>query len=324
MTSAGARATAPSNSTARWDVRRLPRQDGRRFLVTGATAGIGYFIAEQLAGAGAEVILAARGRARIDLARQAIIARIPDARLQSVTVDLGDLGSVRRTADRLNAQGPLHGAVLNAGLLARDARAETVDGHELLYGTNHLGHFALSALVFPVLAQGGGRLVTMGSVAARRGTVDLDDLESTAPPYRGFDTYRRSKLAQMMFAFELDRRLRAEGSPVVSLLAHPGGALDGLTPSRPPAFDRRTSSLVRAVPLAPVVQGKDHAAWPAIRALLDPEARGGQLWGPRVLRSKGRPALEKPTAAMTNSAAAQRLWEKSEDATGVRWDLSTM
>ncbi len=306
-----------------WNTDRLPRQEGRRFLVTGATAGIGYFLAEQLAGTGAEVVLAARSQAKSALAQRAITARIPAARLGSVLLDLGDLDSVRRAADHLDAHGPLHGVVLNAGVLARDARAETADGHELVYGTNHLGHFALSALVYPALARGRGRLVTMGSVAARRATLDLDDLESTTSPYRGFDTYRRSKLAQMIFAFELDRRLSAARSPVLSLVAHPGGALDGLTPSRPPAFNRRTSSLVRAIPLAPVVQGKEHAAWSAVRALLDPDVRGGQLWGPRVLRSKGRPVLDDPTAAMTDIAAAQRLWDESEQAAGIRWDVST-
>ncbi len=310
-------------STTPWIVDRLPHQETKRFLVTGATSGIGYFIAEQLAGAGADVILAARSQMKIELAQEAITARIPTAPLQSVILDLGDLGSIRRAAHQLQRKGPLHGAVLNAGVLAQDPRTETADGHELVYGTNHLGHFALSALIYPALARDGARLVTVGSVAARRATLDLGNLESTMSPYRGFDTYKRSKLAQMIFAFELDRRLGATQSPVLSLVAHPGGALDGFTPNRPPALTHSRSSALRALPLFLVAQGKHEAAWPAVRALLDPDAEGGQLWGPRVLRSKGRPVLEKPSAAMTDVAVAQRLWAVSEQATGATWPTLT-
>jgi NAD(P)-dependent dehydrogenase (short-subunit alcohol dehydrogenase family) len=302
-----------------WAVDRLPRQDGKRFVVTGATAGIGYFIAEQLASAGAEVILAARAAERAERARQAITARIPDARLAHLSLDLADLASVRRAAETLNQQGPLNGAILNAGMLAQDDRTETPDGHELVYGTNHLGHFTLAALIYPALARGQGRLVAMGSVAARRATLDFDNLQSTAAPYRGFDTYKRSKLAQMIFAFELDRRLTAAHSPVTSIVAHPGGALDGLTPSRPPMHTPTFAARLRVLPLAPLAQGKDHAAWPAIRALLDPTASGGQLWAPRLPRSKGRPVLETPTAVMTDPATGSRLWDASVETTGTPW-----
>lgn len=306
-------------STTDWDVNRLPDQQGKRFLVTGASAGIGYFIAEQLSSSGAEVIIAGRSEAKLVMARQAMTARIPDARLSSVVLDLADLGSVRQVPEELNARGPLDGAVFNAGVLAQQARSETVDGHELVYGTNHLGHFALAALITPVLTQSGARIVTIGSLAARRISLDLNNLESTKAPYKGFDVYKRSKLAQTLFAFELDRRLRAAGSPLRSLVAHPGGALDGLTPNRPPVFTRTLASRVRALPLAPAVQGKDHAAWPAVRALLDPNADGGQLWGPRLLGFKGRPTRETPSSVMTDNATAGKLWAASEQATAVNW-----
>jgi NAD(P)-dependent dehydrogenase (short-subunit alcohol dehydrogenase family) len=310
--------------TGTWDARRLPRQDGKTFVVTGGTSGIGYFIAEQIAATGAHVILAARSDDKASLAIRAMRAREPQASLSAVRLDLGDLGSVRSAADQLNAAERLDGIVLNAGVLASGGHGSTADGHESMYGTNHLGHFALGALIYQTLARhDGSRIVTMGSVAARSASLNLDDLESSHGSYRAFDIYKRSKLAQMIFAFELDRRARQAGSRVSSLVAHPGGALDGLTPSRPPAFARSASGMARALPLAAVVQGKDHAAWTAVRALLDPAAEGGQLWGPRFLRSKGAPALEQPTAAMTDRATAGRLWALSEEAADVTWPFQT-
>jgi NAD(P)-dependent dehydrogenase (short-subunit alcohol dehydrogenase family) len=301
-----------------WNVHRLPRQEGKVFVLTGGAGGIGYFVAEQLARTGAHVILAARDAARAGLAVRAIRTRVPASRLSSVGLDLGDLGSVHAAADVLSQQAQLDGAVLNAGLLDQDMRGVTADWHELVYGTDHLGHFALTALTYPALARASAsRLVTAGSVAARAASLNLDDLESSRAPYRGFDVYQKSKLAQMIFAFELDRRLRQAGSPLSSLVAHPGGALDGLTPNRPPLFARTRSDVLRALPLAAFVQGKNHAAWPAVRALLDPDAEGGQLWGPRFLRSKGVPVRERPTAAMTDPRTAERLWELSEKAVGV-------
>jgi len=306
--------------TNAWNVDRLPRQEGRVFLVTGATGGIGYFIAEQLASAGAHVILAVRSVDKAKLAVQAVRARVADARLSTVGLDLGDLDSVRSAAGLLSQRPRLDGVVLNAGVLARDARTETADGHELVYGTNHLGHFALVALMYPALERAdGSRVVTMGSVAARSATLNLEDLESSRGPYRGFDAYKASKLAQMIFAFELNRRRQRAASRVSSLVAHPGGALDGLTPGRPPVFARTGFSFVRALPLAPFVQGKDHAAWPPVRALLDPCAEGGQLWGPRFLRWKGAPVIERPTRAMADLKTAGLLWALSEKATGITW-----
>lgn len=273
-----------------WNVRRLARRDLNTFIVTGATSGIGYFVAEQLATTGAEIILAGRGQAKLQLAADALRRQVPDARVSTVTIDLADLSSVRHAAGLLNAEPRLDGIVLNAGVLARPQREETVDGHELVYGTNHLGHFALAALIYPTLARTeGSRIITIGSLAARHATLDFDDLESSRSPYRGFVAYKRSKLAQMIFAQELDRRLKRAHSPVLSIIAHPGGALNGLTPPRPPAFARTLRETIRALPLAPLVQGKDHAAWAAVRALLDPAADGGQLFygAPEFSATKG-------------------------------------
>jgi NAD(P)-dependent dehydrogenase (short-subunit alcohol dehydrogenase family) len=155
--------------TSTWDVRRLPRQEDKTFVVTGSTSGIGYFLAEQLAAAGANVILTGRSEGKASLAARAIRARQPQAQLRTVRLDLADLNSVRAAADVLNAEERLDGVIFNAGVLANGAHGETADGHEPMYGTNHLGHFALGALIYPALARNeGSRIVTMGSVAASR------------------------------------------------------------------------------------------------------------------------------------------------------------
>jgi NAD(P)-dependent dehydrogenase (short-subunit alcohol dehydrogenase family) len=308
-----------------WDVRGVPSQVGRSFLVTGGTSGIGYFIAEQLAGTSATVILAGRDTAKAELAARAIRARVPSARLQSLALDLADLDAVRETAAKLDASAQrLDGLILNAGVLAQKQRRETAEGNELVFATNHLGHFVLTATLYPLLARTpGSRIVTMGSIAARTTSLDFDDLQAQRTPYKGFRTYARSKLAQMITAVELDRRLRRADSSVTSILAHPGGALDGLTASRPPLHRRTAPAWIAALPKTPIAQSKEHAAWPAVRAALDPRAQGGQLWGPRHLHSRGRPTLDKLTPKITDPQAAQKLWTTTEDITDTHWPITT-
>jgi NAD(P)-dependent dehydrogenase (short-subunit alcohol dehydrogenase family) len=302
-----------------WDVRNLPAFDGRCFVVTGASSGIGYFVAEQLATTNAHVVLTGRTNARLEAATTSIRQRMPNAQLSTLTLDLADFASIHAAVNRLADFTPgVDGAVFNAGVLAQESRRTTADGHELVYGTNYLGHFLLTSLLLPTLNRG-ARLVTIGSVAARAATLDLADLNAEQAPYRGFDVYKRSKLAQTVFAFELDRRLRHSESSAQSLVAHPGGALDGLTPNRAPIHVRRPTDIIRALPRALILQGKDTAAWPAVRALLDPRAEGGQLWGPRVLRAKGRPVLERPTPRMLDRNTASQLWTISASATATRW-----
>ncbi|NUP65493.1 MAG: SDR family NAD(P)-dependent oxidoreductase [Nonomuraea sp.] len=304
----------PSHPTP-WDVRRLPRADGRTVLVTGGNAGIGYFVAEQLAGAGAAVVLGSRDSAKAQAAADSIRERVPDARVRHLPLDLADPGSIERAADRLER---LDAVVCNAGvLLDRPPRRETADGHELMFATNHLGHFALIARLAPLLtATPASRVVTTGSFTAKSETLDLDDLGSTRD-YRPKRTYARSKLAQMIFGFELDRRLRAAGHPTLSVVTHPGGALDSLTPSRPPVRVRTTGERLRGLPAGLLLQGKEAAAWPAVRAVLDPSVRGGQLWGPRVFGIRGLPVLEPVRGQLADRELAARLWDASAELTGL-------
>jgi NAD(P)-dependent dehydrogenase (short-subunit alcohol dehydrogenase family) len=306
-----------------WDVDRLPSARGKVFVVTGGNAGIGYFVSEQLARAGATVLIAGRSAERGQRAERAIRAMVPDASLGHLRLDLADLSSVAAAGAEIAALDRVDGLIMNAGVLTQFSRQETADGNELVFGTDHLGHAALGAHAYPGLERTpGSRLVTVGSFGARFVRLRFDDLQANAGRYHGFATYLRAKLAQMVFAAELDRRLRAAGSPVSSIQAHPGGALDGLTPPRPPV-QVRTPKL-RAIGLAGLLvaaQGKEAAAWPIVRAALDPSARGGQLYGPRHLRSRGRPVLEKPAPHFLDEAAGERLWKATEELTGTPWPL---
>ncbi|MFB6987706.1 SDR family NAD(P)-dependent oxidoreductase [Streptomyces sp. NPDC056304] len=311
-----------TSSTPPWDVHRLPRADGSFFLVTGGNAGIGYFVAEQLSATGATVVLGSRNPAKAEVAAASIRSRVPGARMRTVQLDLADLSSLRTAVEALEVE-YLDAVVHNAGV-ALDAppRRETRDGHELMFGTNHLGHFALTHWLLPLLsAAPAARIVTMGSFAAKSERLDLDDLQSRKD-YQPKRTYGRSKLAQMYFGLELDRRLRAVGSTVASVVVHPGGALDSLTPSRPPVHVRTAGARLSAAPAALFVQGKHAGAWPAVRAVLDPTARGGQLWGPRVFSLRGKPRRERAWNHLTDTSVAARLWDASRDLTGI--DLGTV
>ncbi|MEV7599064.1 SDR family NAD(P)-dependent oxidoreductase [Kitasatospora sp. NPDC089797] len=303
-----------------WDVHRLPRADGRTVLVTGGNAGIGYFAAEQLAGTGATVVLGSRDRAKAQAAIASIGARVPGARLRHLPLDLADPASVGTAPQGLGRLGleRLDAVVLNAGIaLDHPPRRTGPDGHELMFATNHLGHFALTAHLAPLLrATPGSRIVTTGSFAAKSERLDLADLQS-ARDYKPKRAYARSKLAQMLFAVELDRRLRAAGSASLSVLVHPGGALDALTPARPPLHTPGTGERLGHLPLGLVVQGKDAAARPAVRAVLDPGVRGGPvLWSPRVFGLRGEPRPEPLWEHLADPATAAWLWEASCELTG--------
>ncbi|MFE3993835.1 SDR family NAD(P)-dependent oxidoreductase [Streptomyces goshikiensis] len=303
--------------TPPWSVHRLPRADGRVFLVTGGNAGIGYFVAEQLSATGATVVLGSRNPAKAEAAATSIRAHVAGARVRAVRLDLADLPSLRTVAESLEVE-RLDAVVHNAGVALDDPpREETGGGHELMFGTNHLGHFALTRWLMPLLAAApAARVVTMGSFAAKSERLDLDDLQSLRD-YRPKRTYGRSKLAQMYFGVELDRRLRAAGSSVASVVAHPGGALDSLTPSRPPVRVRTTGARLSAAPAGLLLQGKHAGAWPAVRAVLDPSVRGGQLWGPRVFGLRGEPRREPVWDHLADGSVATRLWDASRDLTGV-------
>jgi NAD(P)-dependent dehydrogenase (short-subunit alcohol dehydrogenase family) len=306
--------------TAAWDPGALPSLAGRTVVVTGGNAGIGYFVAEQLAGAGARVVIAARSADRAQLAIAAIGARVPDAELAHVPLDLASLDSVRAAAERIAAFRPLHALVNNAGrVVAARHRQLTADGHELTVGGNFLGHFALTTLLFPALAAD-GRVVGMGSDSTRMVRLAPDDLWSERR-YSPFRAYAFSKHAVQGFQLELARRLAAAGDSRRSLLAHPGWATSVYAARRPGITDRdpAVGRFFEAL-TGWVGQGKDRGAWPAVRAVADPDAVNGMYFGPSRMLA-GRPVPVRPVPSSADPVFGAALWADAEARTGIRFPL---
>lgn len=285
--------------------------EGRRVVVTGATAGLGYFAAEQLAARGAHVVLAARSEQKVQAALASIRSRVRGAVVDSVPLDLADLSSVERAATELHDGGPIDALVNNAGVLSSRSRSLTADGNEMMFGTNHLGHFVLTALLMPSLAErADARVVHLGSIGHRFARLRRDDLQSE--DYGSFRAYCRSKLAVMLTGFEMAERLRDAGSPVASIVAHPGYSVDELTPRRSALVENRGIAPYRAL-LRTFAQGKDAGAEPIVTAALGARAVNGDYWGPggwEQLAGSPAPVPAKPHAH--DRATASWLWRESE------------
>lgn len=303
----------------RWTTRNIPAQQGRSALVTG-TGGLGFEDALALARAGADVVIAGRNPSKGAAAVAAIRRQVPEARIRFGEVDLASLASVAAFAARLaGEQDSLDLLINNAGVMTPPQRRETRDGFELQFGTNYLSHFALTARLLPLLRNGREpRVVTVGSIAARQGAIDFDDLQAERS-YRAFPVYARSKLACIMFAFELSRRSKIAAWGVQSLAAHPGLSRTDLLFNTPGGPTRTVYFLRRVLRLLfqPAAQG----ALPTLFAATDPAARDGMHYGPdRLWGTRGFPTEEAPPAPALDAAVAGRLWELSETLAGVRFD----
>ncbi len=300
---------------ARWTLDAMPDQTGRTAVVTGANAGLGYEIAVALAAGGARVVMACRNLDRATGAAATIRRRVTGARVEVGRLDLADLASVAAFADGVAAgHDRLDLLINNAGLMAVD-RSRTVDGFETQFGVNHLGHFALTARLLPLLtATAGSRVVTMSSMGHRAGRMNFDDLMFD----RGYGRWRpyfQSKLANLLFTAELQRRLAATDAPTIAVAAHPGASRTDLGTEGRGVTNRL---MARVVPL--LTQPAAVGALPALRAATDPAVRGGQFYGPRLL-AVGHPVLETPSRRARDGGDARRLWEESLRLTGVAPDL---
>jgi NAD(P)-dependent dehydrogenase (short-subunit alcohol dehydrogenase family) len=294
-----------------WTAADIPDLTGRRAVVTGVTSGIGTHIALELARHGAEVVLAARNEAKLAATEAGIRRELPAARLRGVLLDLADLSSVRRAAEEISATGPLHLLVNNAGVMATPY-SRTVDGFELQLATNHLGPFALTGLLLPRLVESGeGRVVSTASQAHRLALrAPLGDPRSQHGRYSRWLTYAGTKLANLLFTFELDRRLRARALPVTALAAHPGVASTGLMGHYGWILD----AAFRATG-----QPADQAALPTLMAATA-DLPGSTYVGPgSLLQLRGAPRVVDTSALARDTEAQRRLWEISEEATGVRY-----
>lgn len=275
-----------------WTPDALPDQTGRTHVVTGATAGIGYFAAEQLARAGARIVLAGRSVDKLERAKASIRREAPGADVDAVRLDLASLASVREAAAEITEVGRIDGIFLNGGAMALGPATE--DGLPLLLGTHTIANVALVESLLPSLSAGGSqgapvRIVHASTGFVRRFRGQVDDVLA---PQRGFlRGYTHAKTIAEMYAYDLDRRLRADQIPASSIVAHPGIGVDARTPAREGVYDPRTQR--RRNPFTPWAQGKDAAAWSALRALTDPSIVGGDYLGPANGR-RGLPATLEP------------------------------
>lgn len=304
-----------------WDPRSLPDLSGRTYLVTGSNKGLGYFASEQLVRAGARVFMTARHPNRLSAARAAVRRRVPDAApdaTEALVLDTSNLGSVRSAAASVRGKGGLDGVLLNAGIVHPPKERETtVDGHEVVFATNALGHFALAGELLTSLASREGRMVWVGSMSTSLTPYDPVDPQLTTG-YSAWRAYVQSKIATSAIGFEADRRLRAAAVPVESVVAHPGYSTSGLTPGiagvNAPSRGKRFRDNLQAA----IAQSKEHGAWSLVRALVDAEVEGGEFWGPRTV-SRGEPRRQTASKITRDEEIAARLWQAAEDATGVRW-----
>ena len=300
-----------------WTASDIPEQTGRVAVVTGANSGLGVITARELARAGAKVVIACRDTAKGETAAAEIRAQVPGADLDVRALDLADLASVRGFVARLvGERDQVDLLINNAGVMAPPRRT-TVDGFESQFGTNHLGHFALTGLMLPsLLAAPAPRVVTLSSGAHRIGKMNFDDLQGERS-YNNWRAYGQSKLANLLFCFELDRRARAAGTKLISLAAHPGYAATNLQFAGPAAFYEKAIMTVTNRVLA---QSAEMGALPTLYAATVPDLPGGAFIGPDgFMEQRGHPHIVTATGRAYDEADWRRLWEISEELTGVSY-----
>jgi NAD(P)-dependent dehydrogenase (short-subunit alcohol dehydrogenase family) len=303
----------------KWTADQIPDQTGRTAVVTGANSGLGLVTARELARAGARVVLACRNMAKGEAALRQIVAGVAQARVELASLDLASLDSVRAFARSFRGDHEgLDLLINNAGLMA-PPRGETADGFELQLGTNHLGHFALTGLLIGAMeGRADARVVTLTSFGHWGGRIDFDDPQSRRR-YNRWRAYAQSKLANLLFTFELERRLRAAGSSIRALGAHPGYAATNLQSAAPPVADRALMSVTNRL----FAQSADMGALPILYAATYPGLPGGSFIGPGGFAwLRGYPKPVASSRAARDQATAERLWRMSEELTGVRYEFA--
>ncbi len=303
-----------------WSLADMPDQSGRTVMVTGATGGLGQRVALEFARRGAVVVLAGRNDSKLRDTTTALRAQVPDALLEQLVMDLSDLDKVRRAAESVTGRGPLHVLVNNAGVMAT-APQRTVDGLDLQLATNHFGPFLLTGLLLPrLVASGAGRVVTVSSNAhliAR--SAPLSDPRQPLGRHRRWRTYGQSKLANLLFSYELERRLRVRALPVESLAAHPGyAATPLLATGRTGRSSGGAASILNAAVRA-TAQSPAMGALPILMAATA-ELPGGSYCGPLGLQQlRGLPGVVGSNALSHDQDAQLRLWQLSEETVGLRY-----
>ena len=296
---------------APWTSADIPDQTGRTAVITGANTGLGYETARALAGRGARVVLAVRNLDKGKAAADLIARRYPGADVAVQELDLTSLDSVRAAADQLRAGHDRIDLLINNAGVMMTLKATTKDGFELQFGTNHLGHFALTGLLLDrLLATPGSRVVTVSSNGHRFGRIDFDDLQSERS-YSRTGAYGQAKLANLLFTYELQKRLA--GTDTIAAAAHPGSSATELGRNLPRIVEWGFGL---------TVQSSEMGALPQLRAATDPTVRGGQYYGPGgFLQMRGYPKIVSSNRRSHDVAAQRRLWSVSEELTGVTYPL---
>ncbi|MDW5267223.1 MULTISPECIES: oxidoreductase [Acidobacteriaceae] len=307
-----------------WTLADIPSQAGKRILITGANSGIGYHAAFTLARKGAHVILACRDRRKGEAAFARLDSEAPGTGTELALLDLASLASVREFAARqLDLGHPIDILINNAGVMAPPTRQQTVDGFELQFGTNVLGHFALTGLLLPLLQKAvaeAPRIVTIASIAHKRGRLNFDDLQYKQN-YAPMKTYQQSKLANLMLALEMERRLRASGSTILSVAAHPGIANTNLFQTGHHSAVENAVRRVMGHLIGAFLNTEAEGALPTLYAATSSAVTGGDYYGPQGFQEMSGeeigPAKIMPQA--NDTAAAARLWDVCEELSGVKF-----
>jgi NAD(P)-dependent dehydrogenase (short-subunit alcohol dehydrogenase family) len=304
----------------RFDARALPDLDGKTIVITGGNSGVGLEAARYFAAHRARVVLACRDAAKMDAAAASLRRSAPGATVDQVVLDLASLASIRAAALELAARAPrIDVLVNNAGVMAVPER-ETEDGFELQFVTNHLGHFALTGLVLPLVADG-GRVVTVASLVHHRGHIVFEDIPKPARYDEGRQ-YAMSKLANVLFAVELDRRLKAAGRTIRSIAAHPGYSATNLQLVGPRMKGARLLGAVMRFANAVIAQRPEIGALGTVYAAVGEDLVGGEYVGSNGwLELRGLPEKCSASAEARDPVVARRLWELSEKLTGVHFSV---
>ena len=309
---------------AGWSVADIPDLTGKTVIITGANSGLGFEAATALAGAGAQVVLACRDQAKGRAAEEQIRATHPRAATALMPLDLSSLADIRRCADEILRAYPRIDVLMNnAGVMALPHR-QTADGFEMQFGTNHLGHFALTGLLLERLrATPGGRVVTVSSGAHRMGKIRFDDPHWRSG-YSKWPAYGQSKLANLLFAYELQRRLAAAGADTISVAAHPGYAATNLQAAGPRMLGSSRLERLMEVANSLFAQSAAMGALPQIHAAVAPGVHGGQYIGPDGFGELwGHPRVVTSSRRSQDVEAARRLWALSEEMTGITYPLGS-
>ena len=303
--------------SSKWTTADIPDQSGRVAIITGANTGLGLETAKALADKGAHVVLAVRNLEKGNQAVSQITAKSPNAVVALQQLDLTSLQAIREAAEEIKASHQRIDLLINNAGVMWNPKDTTKDGFELQFGTNHLGHFAFTGLLLDrLLPVEGSRVVTISSQGHRTGRIDFDDLQSERK-YTRHGAYGRSKLANLLFTYELQRRLKLKGAPTVALAAHPGGSNTELT-RYIPGLIKQPVEFVWGL----MAQSAEMGALPTLRAATDPAAQGGQYYGPDGFgEQRGYPKVVESSKRSHDEDVQRRLWTVSEELTGVTYPV---